>query len=371
MICGKIRRRLGRYGKIEDMKMRAFYKGKRVLVTGHTGFKGAWLSTWLRELGAKVLGYALQPYTEGDIFVVSGLDKKIEHTIGDIRDYKKVAEVFDSFKPEIVFHLAAQPLVLDSYKNPRETYEINVGGTVNVLESCRFCDSTKVIINVTTDKCYENLGEGHKYSEGDRLGGYDPYSSSKACSEIVTSSYRSSFLNPESFSQHRKSLSSVRAGNIIGGGDWRDNRIVPDCVRALKNAQPISVRNPHAVRPWQYVLEPLRGYLTLALKMHEEPRHYCGAWNFGPGSSSEISVSSLVKKIIQHWEGGIWECAPDSQDLHEADILRLDVEKVKKLLGWKAVLSIDEAVEYTMRWYKEKNPDYDFCVEMIKDYENQ
>jgi CDP-glucose 4,6-dehydratase len=352
-----------------EISLKNFYKNKKVLVTGHTGFKGAWLSIWLRELGAKVSGYALAPYTERDIFVVSGLDKRIGHIIGDIRDYKKVAKVFDSFKPEVVFHLAAQPLVLDSYKNPRETFEINVGGTVNVLEASRLCDSVKAVINVTTDKCYENLGAGHSYAEQDRLGGYDPYSSSKACSEMVTSAYRNSFFNPENFSKHRKIVSSVRAGNIIGGGDWRDYRIVPDCIRALKKGQAIQVRNPHAVRPWQYVLEPLRGYLTLALKMLEEPKHCCGAWNFGPGASSEVAVSSIVKKIIKYWKRGKWECASNPQDLHEAQILRLDVSKARKALGWQSVLSIDEAIEYTVRWYKEKNADYDFCVRMIKEYE--
>jgi CDP-glucose 4,6-dehydratase len=188
---------------------------------------------------------------------------------------------------------------------------------------------------------------------------------------MAASAYRNSFFNPENFSKHGKSLSSVRAGNIIGGGDWRDYRIVPDCIKALKKGQAIQVRNPHAVRPWQYVLEPLRGYLTLALKMYEEPARYCGPWNFGPGESSEVSVSSLVKKIIRYWKAGKWECVSNPQDLHEADILRLDVKKAKKELGWQTVLSIDEAVEYTVRWYREQNTDYDFCVNMIKEYEKQ
>lgn len=354
-----------------DLSIKDFYKNKRVLVTGHTGFKGSWLCIWLRELGVDVLGYALEPYTREDIFVVSKLAKKIGHVIGDIRNYAVLAKVFNEFKPEIVFHLAAQPLVLYAYRNPKETYEINVSGTVNVLESCRFCDTARVIINITTDKCYENLGGRYRYSEGDRLGGYDPYSSSKACSEMVTSAYRESFFNPEKFSQHNKCLSSVRAGNIIGGGDWRENRIIPDCIKALRKGQPIIVRNPHAVRPWQYVLEPLNGYLTLAMKMYKDPMHYCGAWNFGPGSSSEITVSGLVKKIIQCWKGGSWECVSNPSDFHEADMLRLDARKAKKDLDWETILPIDDTVEYAIKWYKEGHADYDFCAKMIKSYEDE
>lgn len=354
-----------------DAKIKDFFKGRRVLVTGHSGFKGAWLSLWLTMLGARVFGYALKPYTKEDIFSVSGLSGEMEHVVGDIRDFQKIKRAFDKFEPEVVFHLAAQPLVLDSYKWPRETYEVNVGGTVNVLECSRLCDSVKVIINVTSDKCYENIGKTFGYTEEDRLGGHDPYSSSKACSEIAAAAYRKSFFNPEVFHVHGKSLSSVRAGNIIGGGDWRENRIVPDCIRALRKGKPVLVRNPNAVRPWQYVLEPLRGYLCLAARMHEEPVRYCGAWNFGPGSSSEIPVSGLTDKIIRYWGSGSWEPVSCSKDFHEAVMLKLDAGKSNRDLGWRPALSIDESVERTVKWYKEKNADYDFCAGMIEEYEDR
>jgi CDP-glucose 4,6-dehydratase len=358
----------------ENMYMlnKAFWAGKNVLVTGHTGFKGSWLALWLEMMQAKVTGYALEPLTSADNFVLSGIGSKIDHHIGDVRDFDRMYDLFKTVKPDIVFHLAAQPIVRDSYNSPRETYEINVNGTVNVLECCRMTDSVRVVVNVTTDKCYENKEWVWGYRENDRLGGYDPYSSSKACSELVTAAYRSSFFNPDEFSLHGKSLSSARAGNVFGGGDWQIDRIVPDCVRHLKQGVPIIVRNPHAVRPWQHVLEPLSGYLLLAERMFEQPAVYSGAWNFGPEDSSFLSVGGLVDMIVHSWKAGTWEDHSDPGAVHEAYMLKLDITKAKSLLGWSPVWKINQAVAETVKWYKQYQCDQvdKFCVRQINDYMN-
>ncbi len=343
------------------------FKGKTVLVTGHTGFKGSWLCIWLNELGAKVVGYALEPYTENDNFVVSKLWDKIESNIGDVSDYESLKVIFDACQPEIVFHLVAQPLVRLSYRQPKLTYETNIGGTVNLLECCRNSDSVKVIINVTSDKCYKNKEWIWGYREIDELGGHDPYSSSKACSEIITSAYRKSF-----FTEQIKFVSTGRAGKVIGGGDWREDRLVPDCIKALKNNKPIGIRNPQSVRPWQYVLEPLYGYLLLASKMWEDGEKYSGAWNFAPDRSSVITVGELVKRLIGYWGCGEFEDLSEGlAQPHEAKLLMLDNSKAVNLLGWKPVLSIDEAIEKIARWYKNPDVDYDFCVRQIEDYVKQ
>ncbi|MDI6839410.1 MAG: CDP-glucose 4,6-dehydratase [bacterium] len=345
------------------------YKNKVVLVTGHTGFKGSWLSIWLKELGANVIGYALEPYTKDDNFVVTNLKEKITHIIGDVRDYKKLKAVFDKYKPEFVFHLAAQSLVIESYKNPRETYETNILGTVNIFEAAHQTNSVKVIINVTSDKCYDNKGWVWGYRENDPMGGYDPYSSSKGCSELVTAAYRNSFFNPQEFEKHAKSLSSVRSGNVIGGGDWRKHRIIPDCVRAFKKGEPIEVRNPDAIRPWQHVLEPLWGYLLLGSKMYEKPKKYCGAWNFGPNSDSIITVRKLVELFIKKYGQGSWRTAPDESP-HEIKTLTLDINKARTYLNWSPIWSIEKCIEKTVEWYKKSDKDdlYDICVAQINDY---
>jgi len=327
------------------------YKNKTVLITGHTGFKGSWLAIWLKELGANVIGYALEPYTQMDNFVLSKVEKKITHIIGDIRDFKKLKNVFGEYQPEFVFHLAAQPIVRESYLNPKDTYDINVSGTVNVLECCRITDSVKVIINITSDKCYENREWIWGYRENDSMGGYDPYSSSKGCSELVTAAYRKSFFNPEKYNKHGKSLSSVRAGNVIGGGDWQKDRLIPDCIRALEKNKPIEIRNPNATRPWQHVLEPLSGYLLLASKMFNEPIKYCGAWNFGPNYESVISVGEVVSTIVKKWGEGKWIDKSNKNELHEANLLSLDVSKAKKMLGWKPKWDIQKCIEKTLEWY--------------------
>ena len=346
------------------------FEGKTVLVTGHTGFKGSWLCIWLRESGANVIGYALEPYTENDNFVVAKIGSKIKSNIGDIRDYDKLKRVFDEYQPEIVFHMAAQPLVRLSYKQPKLTYDTNVGGTVNVLECCRLTDSVKVIINVTSDKCYENKEWVWGYRENDPLGGYDPYSSSKGCSEIITSAYRSSFFGTIENREHIKSISSVRAGNVIGGGDWREDRLVPDCIRALRNNEPVGIRSPASVRPWQHVLEPLSGYLLLASKMCEDGEKYSGAWNFGPDHGSIITVGELVKRLIGCWGNGQYKDLSEglAHEPHEATSLILDISKAINLLNWRPILAVNEAVKYTVNWYKACDVGYDFCVGQISDY---
>lgn len=346
------------------------FRNRTVLITGHTGFKGSWLSIWLKELGANVVGYALEPNTQRDNFVVSGLKDKITHIIGDVRDFRGLSYVFKEHQPEIVFHLAAQPIVRKSYISPKETYDINVGGTVNVLECCRLSDSVKTIINVTSDKCYENKEWVWGYREDDSIGGYDPYSSSKGCSELVTSGYRNSFFNSDGSEAHKKSLSSVRAGNVIGGGDWQEARIIPDCIRALENNEAIEIRNPQAVRPWQHVLEPLGGYLLLASKMYESPGKFCGAWNFGPDDGSVVPVNKMADMVTLYWGSGRWINTSGRDGPHEASLLSLDIAKARSYLDWHPVWNIEKAIEVTVDWYKNyqlSNP-YQICLSQIEEY---
>lgn len=347
------------------------FKGKTILVTGHTGFKGSWLSLWLQNLGANVIGYALDPYTKEDNFIVTGLSNKIEDIRGDIRDYQKLTMVFEKYNPEFVFHLAAQPLVRLSYEQPRETYEINIMGTVNILEAARKSHSVKVLINVTSDKCYENKEWIWGYRENDPMGGYDPYSSSKGCAELVISAYTRSFFNSKTISKNRIAAASVRAGNVIGGGDWSKDRIIPDSIRSLRNNQAIQIRNPNAVRPWQHVLEPLTGYLLLASKLYQHSDKYVGAWNFGPEYSSVLTVKQIVEKLISKWGSGSWHDLSNLNALHEANLLSLDISKARNLLKWQPVLNIDTALDYVVEWYKAliRNDDmYNVAVKQIKNY---
>lgn len=330
---------------------RAFY-GKKVLVTGHTGFKGSWLSLWLHLMGAKVIGYALPPTSELDNFVLCGLNDKITDVQGDIRDREHLKEVFKTYEPEIVFHLAAQPIVRCSYEQPVTTLDTNIMGTVNILENIRNSDSVQVGIIITSDKCYENKEQIWGYREQDALGGFDPYSASKGCAEIVTAAYRSSFFGSGQNSGYEKAVSTVRAGNVIGGGDWSPNRIIPDCVRALRSGSTIEVRSPKAVRPWQFVLEPLYGYLLLASKMLKDPVQYSGAWNFGPDFDSVVPVNEVVNLIIHLWGGGNWKDLSGAAAVHEAGLLNLDCTKAKVLLGWKQRLPLHETLEQTLSWYK-------------------
>ena len=331
---------------------RNYWNGKTVLVTGHTGFKGSWLCVMLKELGARVVGYGLDPYTERDNFVLSRLQEQVEDIRGDIRDKDKMLSVFQKYEPHVVFHLAAQPLVRLSYDKPVETYETNVMGTMNVLECIRNTKSVKTGILITTDKCYENKEQLYGYRETDRLGGYDPYSSSKACAEILIASYRNSFFNPKDYDRHGKAIASVRAGNVIGGGDWAKDRIVPDCIRAIEESRVISIRSPKAVRPWQHVLEPLSGYLQLAERMEEEPVKFSQGWNFGPENSACLTVSEIAAGIVKRYGKGRVECGQDRSELHEAGLLTLDITKAKMLLGFRPGLNIEETLNLTVEWYK-------------------
>ena len=342
-----------------------FFSGKKILITGHTGFKGSWLTLWLVNLGAEVIGYSLEPPTKPNLFEILRLEKEITHIIGDVRDGEKLKNVFKKYKPEIVFHLAAQPLVRVSYKEPKLTYETNVMGTLNPLEAVRETESVKVVIVVTTDKCYENKEWFYGYREVDPLGGYDPYSSSKACVEILVNSYRNSFQLP---------VATVRAGNVIGGGDWQVDRLIPDCVKALSKGETIKIRNPDAIRPWQHVFEPLYGYLLLAVKMWKEPERFCEAWNFGPYEKDTATVREVVEKVIRLWGEGSYEVIED-RSFHEAELLRLDISKTMLKLGWRPKWNLDKALERTVKWYKRfyegKTDMVEYSIREIENYLKQ
>ncbi len=352
------------------MEFLNIYKGKKVLITGHTGFKGSWLTVWLNMLGANVIGYALDPLYDDGVFVSSKIGEKIIDYRADVRDFKKLLEVLDKEKPEIIFHLGAQALVLESYQSPLETFEINTMGTANLLEAIRLTESVKTAIFITTDKVYENKEWIWPYREDERLGGYDPYSASKGASELIISSYRNSFFNPEDYLNHGKSIASVRAGNVIGGGDWSENRIVPDCIKAIENKEIIKVRSPLSVRPWQHVLEPLGGYLFLGAKMMEQPLKFAEAWNFGPEAENIINVGELVNRLVKNYGTGESKDISNSKNLHEAQLLALDISKVKQILGWHPVLNIEETIRFTVDWYKRyKKEDVNaICQEQIVDY---
>lgn len=350
-----------------------FYRNKRILVTGHTGFKGSWLSIWLHEMGAEVAGIGLDPYSDKDNYVLSGIGGKMKADLrADIRDGKKLDEIFSEYKPEIVFHLAAQPLVRLSYEIPVETYQTNVMGTINVMEAIRKTDSVRVAVMITTDKCYDNCEQEKGYVETDPFGGYDPYSSSKGACEIAIQSWRRSFFNPEDYGKkHRMSIASVRAGNVVGGGDWAKDRIIPDCIRALEAGRPIDIRSPKAVRPWEHVLEPLSGYLMLAEKMWNHPTGYCEGWNFGPEADSVSTVWDVATALTKSYGCGELNDVSDPDALHEAGLLMLNISKAKTRLGWKPRMNMQQCIDLTADWYKRYRDEdvYRLCVEEIKKYE--
>lgn len=322
------------------------FSGRTVLVTGHTGFKGAWLSLWLHELGAKVVGFALPPNTKPNLYGQLGLERLIDSRIGDVRDSELVGKTLRETKPEIIFHLAAQPLVRISYDQPVETFSTNVQGTVNLLDAVRRTNSVRVCQIITTDKCYENRETDYAYKETDRLGGRDPYSASKACAEIVIASYRDSFFSKG------PSLSSARAGNVIGGGDWSQDRLFPDCMRALAAGRSILIRNPRAVRPWQFVLEPLSGYLLLASLQLKKPENFSEAWNFGPSESGSLTTAEIADLVVRSWGSGRWTSPKtDPSAPHEAGLLKLDSSKSRDQLKWQPAYNIEEAVSQTTAWY--------------------
>lgn len=327
------------------------YKNKRVLITGHTGFKGSWLALWLSQMGAKITGYSLQPHTNPNHFQLLGLN--INSVIGDIRDADKLKQVFRKDQPEIVFHLAAQAIVRLSYKDPVETFSSNVMGTVNVLEAARTCDSIRAVVIVTSDKCYENREWPWGYREIDALGGYDPYSASKGCAEIVTNCWRNSFFNPKDYGNtHQTLLASARAGNVIGGGDWAADRLIPDIMRAVSRNEKVKIRNPHATRPWQHVFEPLSGYLLLGQKLLEGRKEVADAWNFGPSEEENVSVGEIVHLVKKVWPKIDYEIHQNPNQPHEAGLLRLDCSKARAKLKWIPAWTGSSAIEKTTLWYK-------------------
>ncbi|MFZ4583468.1 MAG: CDP-glucose 4,6-dehydratase [Paludibacter sp.] len=329
-----------------------FYKGKKVFVTGHTGFKGSWICLLLHKLGAQVSGYALLPPTQPSLYEAAGIDALVDSTIGDIRNYDLLLETLQRVQPEIVIHMAAQPLVRESYKNPRETYAINVMGTVNLLDAIRQVPSIKAVVNVTTDKCYENREWHWGYRENEPMGGYDPYSNSKGCSELVTASFRNSFFNPKTYAEHGVAVASARAGNVIGGGDWADDRLIPDFIRAITAGQEVKIRSPYAIRPWQHVLEPLTGYLTLAEKLYTQGARFAEGWNFGPEDSDARNVEWITNTICELWGDNASFSVDTNPQPHEANYLKLDCSKAKAELGWYPKWNIHKALESIVEWNK-------------------
>jgi len=345
-----------------------FWNGRRVLVTGHTGFKGSWLVTWLKRLGACVSGYSLEPETNPSLFTELEKDLDMDSMIGDIRDFDKFSRSLRVANPEIIFHMAAQPLVRDSYVKPLETFQTNIIGTANLLEVSRYLPNLKAVVVITTDKVYENEEWVWAYRENDPLGGHDPYSSSKACTEIVTSAMRRSFFH----SAKSPGIATVRAGNVIGGGDWARDRIVPDVVRAFQNAEVVRLRNPNAIRPWQHVLEPLGGYLLLAQKICQGEREtYCSSWNFGPDPHNAVPVEKLMTLLASHWPGVRWEVDPGLHP-HEAFYLKLESSKAKQLLDWHPKWGIEKTIQMIVDWYrayyKKEAGAYALCLSQINEY---
>jgi CDP-glucose 4,6-dehydratase len=356
------------------------YRDRVVLITGHTGFKGSWLAIWLRELGARVSGYSLDPPTDPSNFQACRLDGRVHDVRGDVRDLDRLRQTILRIKPEVVFHLAAQPIVLRSYREPKLTIDTNAGGTVNLLEAVRRSGSVRAVVCVTTDKVYEDEGWIWGYREIDRLGGHDPYSVSKAMAELAISSYRRCYFPPERFQEHRVSVASARAGNVIGGGDWAPYRLVPDCMRALLANEPIHLRNPHMVRPWQSVLESLSGYLWLGARLlGPDGQRYAEAWNLGPQSSHAVTTRELVEKVIGLWGGGRYETGSEQSE-QETALLRLNWDKAANRLGWRTAYSWEEAVMETVGWFKRYQAQlsrepavdmYGVCAEHIRAYTNR
>ncbi|MBE9057474.1 CDP-glucose 4,6-dehydratase [Sphaerospermopsis sp. LEGE 08334] len=336
-----------------------FWYGKKVFITGHTGFKGSWLSLWLQMLGAEVCGYSLTPPTSPSLFELAQVADDMTSVIGDVRELNYLKEVMQTFQPDIVIHLAAQPLVRESYHHPVDTYAVNVMGTVNVLEAVRTVSSVRAVVSVTSDKCYENREWVWGYRETDPMGGNDPYSSSKGCAELVTTAYRQSFFNPIDYAQHKVAIASARAGNVIGGGDWAKDRLIPDILRAWLVGEEVVIRNPQAVRPWQHVLEPLHGYLMLAEKLFTEGCIYGGGWNFGPNESGVKTVAWILEQLKQLW-GNDASWIQDSRfQPHEANYLTLDCSKARNQLDWEAQLDLKTALAWIVDWNKAWQQGYD------------
>lgn len=352
--------------KVSKQPNPAFWRGKRVFLTGHTGFKGSWLSLWLQSLGATLQGFALSPPTTPSLFETANVAKGMFNSAGDIRDYATVLAQMRAFQPEIVIHMAAQPLVRLSYKEPLETYTTNIVGTLHVLEAARHCGSVKAIVNVTSDKCYENREWVWGYKEDDSMGGHDPYSSSKACAELVSSSYRTSFLK-----EAKIALATARAGNVIGGGDWASERLIPDVLRSLQNKEAIVIRNPNAIRPWQHVLEPISGYLLLAENLFTAGELFAEAWNFGPKNEDARPVKWIVDELCKAWGEHMGWVIQKGNHPHEATFLKLDTSKAQHLLNWTPRWTLDSALKHTIDWHQAWIAGHDmqaFCFKQIAQY---
>lgn len=328
----------------------SFWRGKKVFLTGHTGFKGSWLSLWLQQLGAELTGYALVPPTNPSLFEVAGVEQGMTSIIGDIRDGAMLADAMRHAAPEIVIHMAAQPLVRRSYIDPVETYSTNVMGTVHLLEAVRQAPSVRAVVNVTTDKCYENREWVWGYRENEPMGGFDPYSNSKGCAELVTAAYRNSFFNAAKYDEHHVALATARAGNVIGGGDWAEDRLIPDILAAFADARPVVIRNPHATRPWQHVLEPLRGYLALAEKLYTEGPAFAEAWNFGPHGDDARPVEWIVRQLAEKWADGAHWQIDGGDHPHEATYLKLDISKAAQYLNWQPAMRLEQALGLIVDW---------------------
>ncbi len=365
---------MGRPTKMEKLgivdSLRNAYQGKKVFLTGHTGFKGAWMLLFLRELGAEVTGYSLAPKHGNDLFHLIDGSTYCNHIEGDIRNRKRLADAIEAADPDFVFHLAAQALVLDSYDIPVETYDTNVMGTIHTVDAMRSLNGKpRFGIIITTDKVYENQERIEPYAENERLGGFDPYSNSKACAELATQSYRDSFFNPAKFDSHQTSIATARSGNVIGGGDWSANRIIPDLVRALQNGEELVMRNPSAIRPWQHVLDPIYAYLLLGTRMQENPIRFADAFNFGPRPSDELTVQQLVEIAIDRWGSGTYNTPELANQPHEAKLLKLAIEKAKEQLGWEPQFTAAEAIAETIDWYATyKGNPYQTTLNQIQNY---
>ena len=349
----------------------SFWKGRRVLLTGHTGSKGSWMSIWLKEMGADLTGFALTPPTKPSLFEDANVAEGMRSIMGDIRDLDALKKVFADTNPEVVIHMAAQPLVRESYSFPVETYAINVMGTVHVLEAVRHTPSVRSVVIVTTDKCYENKEWVWGYREDEPMGGYDPYSNSKGCAELVTSSYRRSYFHPAKYESHKVAVASARAGNVIGGGDWADDRLIPDIIRSVMDGTPVMIRSPYATRPWQHVLEPVGAYLLLAEKLYTEGAKFAEGWNVGPRSDDARDVEFIVNSICRNWGDGASYQIDSNPQPHEAGYLKLDIAKIESKLGWKPVWPLPVTLEKTVSWYKRYTNGEDansLCQSQLQDY---
>lgn len=354
-----------------DTTLNTFYKNKKIFLTGHTGFKGSWMLAWLYSMDCVVKGYALSSENKYDLYNVINGNDICQSIIADIREKEKLKKELLEFQPDIIFHMAAQPLVRHSYEDPLETFEVNSMGTAYVLDAVRSLEKKCSVIVITTDKVYHNKESNYSYKETDPLGGYDPYSASKAAAEIITDSYRNSFFNIDKFSTHQKAIATSRAGNVIGGGDWNKDRIIPDIIKALQKNETINVRNPRSVRPWQHVLEPIAGYLTLAKHLYEDHLQFSGAWNFGPDQKDNLTVKEIVDYAIESWGKGKYEMPQGNDQLHEAGLLQLDNSKAIHKLNWKPKYKAKEAIENTILWYKQSASDQkEFTYKQLNDYKN-